>query len=68
MASVKATGVILELSAEEASALYAALSHVGGEYTSRRVLTDEIYEALEEAGVRSDFDDLKGNLEFKETK
>lgn len=57
--------VLLELTMEEAGALRSLLGWaVLGPNTSRRRLTDEIYDALKKAGAKSDRSDLRGSVEF----
>lgn len=62
-------GVTLELSLEEAETLASALSMVGGSvYTTRRQHTNEIENALREAGIETFVYDLTGELRFNQNK
>lgn len=59
-------GVVLELTQEEADTLFAVLGRVGGAPSTRRGLSDHIFDALYEAGFRSkdSLSGLSGTLYF----
>lgn len=59
--------VVLEISREEAQALYDLTGRIGGHpKTSRRGLTDNIGRALNEAGFGSKSGDIFGTINFSE--
>lgn len=70
MASVelktKFVSCVLDLSEEEANTLHDVLGCIGGsESDSRRKYAQAVFDALEEAGVKGDPDDLpKGTMYF----
>lgn len=58
--------VQLTLTGVEAELLADILSHISGSQNSRRVLADDIYDALIELGFEWDPDatDIEGNIDF----
>ena len=63
------TGVMLELSDEEAVAISAVLRLVGGHPdTTRRGLVDSIERSLRTLDICDRRDDIKGSIDFQEVK